>query len=284
MKLAGKILCLSVKELVAVGCENGWFYLIDPADGKIVWNIKLSATYYRGPFTDVNIISVDLNDLIAIGTDFADGKVYVFDLEGRKLWEEQFMSVMGCWERPNDVVAVAVKDGVAVCEEWMNAYLRIYDKKGKLKKCRRLRGFVRKLVWEDELVVGTTESTYVGEREINVRSDDVRVRGGDVYCSNDREVFKVDGWRMEFKDPVFDVGDVLAVCDSEGLHVLSLDGELLEFRRVERAERVFVLGDEIVLAYPNRLVWNGREIRVKGHVVHVGDFVIGLWGNEIYIE
>lgn len=283
MRLEGKVLCCSVEDSIAVGCENGWIYLIDPSDRRIVWSHKLSATYYRGPFTDVNVISIDLDDLVVTGTDFADGKVHVFDLNGEKLWEEQFMSIVGCWERPNDVVAVAIGDGIAVCEEWMNAHLRIYDRKGRLKVCRELRGFVKKLVWDEEVIVGTTERTYVGEREIEIGSEDVKVADG-IYCSNEKEVFKVDGWRKSFERPVFDVGDIVAVSDDKGLHILGKDGERIDFLKMDRAERVFVLDDDVVLAYPNRLVWNGREKKVRGHVVHVGDFVVSVDGREIYIE
>ncbi len=286
MKLGGKILCHSYNELLVIGCENGWVYVFDGKD--LVWAKKLSSTYYRGPFHDVNVISVAVDDIVVVGTDFADGKVYAFDLDGKKLWERQFMSIMGCWERPNDIVAVDIGKNIAVCDEWMNSSLNILDRKGNTIERRELEGFVNALRQEDITVVGTTKKTYIDGMEIDFPCQDIRVKDF-VFCSNDECIFAVDGkdllWVEKFESPIFDVGEFVAVCDDRGLHILSLDGERLEFKRVDKPQRVFVVDDEVILGYRNRILWSdGRVRRIRGIPIYIDNVIASYESDELFFN
>jgi len=285
MKLKGKICSVSVRDLIAVGCE-GWLYLLD-SGGSEIWRRRMLSTYYRGPYEDVKVISVDVGDVIIAGTDFTDGKVYVFNTEGECLWSEQFMTVMGCWQRPNDVVAVRCCDYILVCDEWMNATLRIYEKNGKSLRTVRLKGFFRDMSCEEMYAVGTTECTYFGNVSVDIPSNSVKVRGDRAYCANNDCVFCLDRnglrWKIGFRNPVFDVDDVIAVCDDRGLTVLSHEGEVIERRRVdERPLRVFVVGDSIYLGYRGKVV--GEEtVSVRGVPVHVGERIVSVEDREIHV-
>ncbi len=284
MRLEGRILCHSYNELLVLGCENGWIYVFDGRD--LVWAKKLRSTYYRGPYHDVNIISVAVDDLVVVGTDFTDGKVYAFDLEGEKLWERLFMSIVGCWERPNDIVAVDIGENIAVCDEWINSSLNVLDRKGNTIRRVELDGFVKALKQERVTVVGTTKKTYIDDRIIKIPCRDIRVKEF-VFCSNEECVFAVDGkgvvWIRKFDDPVFDVGEIVAVCDERGLHILSRDGELVDFRKIEKPMKVFVTDDEVILGYRNKIVWNdGRERRIRGIPIHIGDAIISYEDYELF--
>ncbi len=177
-----RVVDVALSDLVVFGCENGWIHVYDGS--KRLWSKKLSSTYYRGPFTDVNVLSVDVGlGFVAVGTDFADGKVYLFDTEGRKLWERQLMSILGCWERPNDVYFVRIRDSLVVLSGFLVDNLDVFRLDGSPMMHLELDGVRTADIRGDFVVVGCKDGVY----GINGGKPEplVEVEAEEVLCDED---------------------------------------------------------------------------------------------------
>ncbi len=236
-RLNDKILDIAIgKELIVFGCENGWIHVFDRKSH--LWNKKLTSTYYRGPFTDVNVLSVDTNDkLVTVGTDFADGKVYVFSNDGKKIWEKQFISILGCWERPEDVTKIKLGDEFfAVSSEFMNSYIHVYTYDFDIVFQKELNGDVKAIEFSDFLVVGTDRRLYfidydgriILSREINVR--DVKVLGDLITITGDEKIIGYkngDWWEIKIRNPIISVSDYIVAASGNRIFFITPNGEII---------------------------------------------------------
>ncbi len=285
-KCGGKVREVKVwNDLIAVGCEDGWFYLFD--GNGLIWGKKLTATYYRGPFNDVNVLSIDLKDLLAVGTDFADGKVYVFDLDGNLIFERAFVSIMGCWERPKDVVRVSIDECVAVGAEWLKSEVEVLNRRGDVLKSYEVKGGIRDLKVDRDVIVGTTEHLYVGRRRFNKPAFKIFTRPL-VFSSDDGVYTLKNGLKAIRKcpHPKIDVSKDLVAVSSERTALISLEGEML-WEVEEKPENVFIRDEDVYLGFENKIkvFRDGKEVReieVEGLPVYVGDFAVTVKGDKLF--
>ncbi len=192
-KLKGRPLdAVRFSNLFLFSCENGWIHAFN--GGKPLWTKKLVSTYYRGPFNDVNALTVDTNGrYVAVGTDFADGKVYLFDMKGKRVWERQMVSVLGCWERPDDVEIVRIDDSLVVSHGFVKSYVDILSFDGDIMETVSFDEFVRCIRIDDVVLVGTDRSVYEIGNGVRVVLKtgviDVMMIDGDLLFTDGKSVF-----------------------------------------------------------------------------------------------
>ncbi len=144
----------------AVIASGNSLYCID-ADG-MRWKKKFVTTFYRDPYTDVKISALDAKgDTIAVGTNFMDGKLYLMESSGKKLWEHQFATIASLGWRPEDVISVSVGKGfVSAATRFMHDYVYAYTFDRERLFEYRFEEDVRK-VSSNELTVVLTEKRAV---------------------------------------------------------------------------------------------------------------------------
>jgi len=213
---------------IAVGCVDGWIYLFNRRG--LLWDKKLYYTYYRGPYTDVNITSIDVDKRYLIfGTDFADGKAYLYTVDGELLWYRQFMCIVGCWERPEDVVAVSLGiDRIGVGSEWLNSFIHLYRVNGKLIYEKRVEGDIRCIrLYENMDIIGTSKYLYINDKVIEVPVYQMAL-SDKIYVSNDYGLYAIDydgeiRWYYKARKPIYAVSkEGVAVYDDK-LNYISKD-------------------------------------------------------------
>ena len=121
------------------------------------------ATFYRDPYCDVSISALDAAErYVAAGTNFMDGKLYLFSENGKLLWKHQFATIASLGWRPEDVTAVKIgRQYVAVGTEFTNEYLHVYTTTRKRVLEKKVRGRVEDIAFMGErLVVGTDSYLY----------------------------------------------------------------------------------------------------------------------------
>ncbi len=278
-------------ELISVACEDGWMYLFDGE--KLQWAKKVTATYYRGPFTDTNVISTYVTDkYVAFGTDFADGKVYLLNLDGEILWYRQFITIVGCWQRPEDVSAVAIGKDVVAGTEWINSYIRRMDLKGKLIEDREIKGDIKSIAVKNGITaVGTTKRLYVNDIEFKLPTNKVIVDDR-VYAAGKSNVFAVEKdviWSFKAPRPVFDVSKDYVVVGSNKTTVLSKNGEIICEMDVPRPDIVKIIDDDVYLGYNNeikvyKLCEYERSRKVQGTPVYIGEVTVSVGKDKKTIE
>lgn len=291
----GKIIGVKVEgSEILVGCSNGWIYLFDDLD--TVWVKKLTSTYYRDPYTDVNVSCLDMyGRYVAVGTDFMDGKIYLFSKDGDLNWYRQFMTIVGCWERPDDVVAVSIADDVvAVGSEWINSHLHILSIDGDLIDEREVNGSLKDLrVKDDLIVVGTTTHLYINNKKVRLPVSKVFPDDELIFVSSPNGFYALDikgnvKWMLKTKDPIFSVSNETVAVAGDTLVLLSKDGWKLWEAKVEKPSYV-CCGDEYVyVGYRDcvKIIVDGtvvEEIRVKGIPVHVGGSIVCVEGSKLMI-
>ena len=271
------------KDKVAVGCENGWIHLFD--DSGLLWSKKLVSTYYRGPFTDVNVTSLSINDrYLVVGTDFADGKVYLFNLEGKKLWERQLMSVLGCWERPEDVKVVKIaRIGVVVVSGFVNDNLHLFNLKGDQTTVKTYKDFVNCLDADKVVGIGTCKWSEIMDVEIFKKpSRDVVVVDDWAVFANDVEVFCSLGWTYKAVNPkIFANKDYICFSSKNKVILCNLDGKVE--REIEIAGKIVDLrveGDEVIIGTEGGVYVNSSKV-LSGRVVKVGESFAILSENNL---
>jgi hypothetical protein len=272
------------EDKVAIGCENGWIYLFD--DSGLLWSKKLVSTYYRGPFTDVNVTSLNINDrYLVVGTDFADGKVYLFNLKGKKLWERQLMSVLGCWERPEDVKVVKIaKIGVVAVSGFVNDNLHLFNLKGDQITVKTYKNFVNCLDADKVVGIGTCKwSEIIGVKRFERPARDVVVIDDWAIFANDAEVFCSLGWTYKAVNPkIFASEDYICFSSKNKVILCNLDGKVeREIEVVGDIVDLRVEGDDVVIGTKSGLYVNSSKV-LAGRVFKVGkSFAILREKNEL---
>ncbi len=149
----------------AVLAEGNTVYCID-AHG-IRWKKKFITTFYRDPYTDVKVSALDANEeFVAVGTNFMDGKLYLFDSSGKLLWEHQFATIASLGWRPEDVTNVSIgRDYVVASTRFMHDYVYAYTfKRERLFSVRFEEDILRVFAGKNTVVV-TERGSKVFDRE-----------------------------------------------------------------------------------------------------------------------
>jgi len=280
-----RVLCISCdRDRIAFGCENGWIYLFDK--NGLVWSKKLISTYYRGPFTDVNVISIDVSDrFVVAGTDFADGKVHLFYLNGKKVWERQLMSYLGCWERPEDVKILRISDNnIAAVSGFMEDKLYILNTYGDVSSIERFGEFIRCMDFQEIVALGGERRSYIYDgsvRSYDFPSKNVIVVDDWALFVRDDTVYSTLDWTFDARDPkVSASSDIVAISSGSSVYVLTPEGRLLrEISFDSNVVDVKVVGDSVVVATPNGVyidddvleIENTFKICDEGVLVREGD-------------
>lgn len=293
------VTCFAHKgDYVVVGCRDGWFSLLNINDG-VLWSKKVTATYYRGPYTDVNVLSVDLDGrYVAVGTDFADGKLYLYSTDGELQWYRQFITIPACWERPDDVTYVRINnDRIYAGSEWINSFLHVYDLKGNMIMEKKYEGSFRGVEeCGGKLIVATSQNLYVEDRALNMKVGNMKMAKY-IVVSNPSGLHVVDcdgnlKWSFKAANPLFTVdGDNIIIYDSK-LKYLSLDGDVL--REVEIEKPIFIekVGDVLILGYENKVKFvdgdgkicevlevDGTPFYSEGHIISINRNKICIYGS-----
>ncbi len=264
----GRINVVEAKgDYIGVGCSDGWIYLFEGS--KLLWEKKLISTYYRDPYTDVNVISIDIGkDFLAVGTDFMDGKAYLFSLNGENLWYKQFLTIVGCWERPDDVVAVKIgKDEIAIGAEWMNSYVHKLNFKGDEVETFKVDGYINEIsFWKDCFIIGTTKSLYFEKkRKINLNINRIYPIKNKLIISSNDGIYTINGKAekiCEAKDPILGVSQKILACYDKKLLIFSTKGDFLWSCEVEKPLTLFCLEEKVYLGYDGyiKIAENGEII------------------------
>ena len=256
-EIEDRILATAISnETIAIGCENGWIHVFDKKSR--IWAKKLASTYYRGPFTDVNVISIDVNEHVAAGTDFADGKLYLFSKNGKVRWERQLISIMGCWERPDDVERVRLGEYIAAGSGFLNDYIHLFSLDGERLFQKRISGRVKAIEMGYNMAVGTSEKIYFFDYDGRILlTKDVEVE--DVKIIDDvtvvASITKILGhangewWVVQLNDsnsqgyPRISVGRNIVAALGNMIYEISREGEIISTTDV---------GKEISCIYSDR--------------------------------
>ena len=142
-------------DYIVLGSGNRVF-LMD--EGGLVWEKRFSATFYRDPFSDVKVSCVDAEDQrLAVGTNFIDGKIYLFRKDGKLLWSHQFATIASLGWRPEDVTALSVGGSCVIAgTEFISEHVYAYTLDRKRLFYTRVGGTVKEIaVGSSEVAVGT---------------------------------------------------------------------------------------------------------------------------------
>ncbi len=281
-------------DIIAAACTDGWLHVFSE-DGEL-WSRKLTATYYRDPYTDVNIISLDVSSKnIAVGTDFMDGKVYLFSTDGDELWYRQFLTIVDCWERPEDVVAVAVnRDKIAVGSGWLNDHMYLFKLSGERVCSREVKGEIKDIkIRGENVIVGTSAALYVGDKKLDLPAIGIFVEDDRLYTHNDYGLYCVKEnveWIYEIETPKVSVSESTIAAASNKLVALSKDGEVLwEMKLRKKPREVFCSESTVYLGYDGQIeiVGDGRIVRsidIVGTPVHLSEnFVYAIEDRVLHL-
>ncbi len=214
---------------------------------KYTWKKKFFTTFYRDPYTDVKISAIDAGNYIAVGTNFMDGKLYLFTKSGKKLWEHQFATIASLGWRPEDVTRISIGKGfVAVATQFMHDYVYAFNFNRKRLFEVRFEE-VRNLFAEDNVVVVTDVGAVALNREGKV-------------------LFKCEGevkYAFEYKDKIVLCGDIN--CDRDNVKTMQCDfaGKFGDNVYAVTGEKIAVFDNEF------RKLWdfeaNSRIVHVRGN-------------------
>ncbi len=273
-------------ELLAVGCKDGWLYLFDE-DG-VLWTEKLSVTFYRDPYTDVQITALDVNEkYLAVGTNFMDGKLYLFSKEGDLIWKQQFMTVASIGERPEDVTSVSIGDKyVGAGAGWIDEFAYIYNIDGNRVLERAVEGAVRGMVLrENHIAFGTERRLYIVRpvnRKFNISVKELMFLRDGFVISEERGLFMLSDscdelFRVIMRKPEICVDEkrgIIAAADEDILQVVSPDGEVLWRKEMPTRPLSIFAEDEIYLGFQGRVIVlsedRRREIKLDGEPICIG--------------
>ena len=278
-------------DYIGVGCSDGWIYLFKGEE--LLWENKLSATYYRDPYNDVGVLSMDIcENFIVVGTNFMDGKVYAISFDGDVLWYKQFLTIVGCWERPDDVVAVAIGDDkIAVGTEWVNSYVHQLDFSGNNISTFKVDGYITGIVFWKDFVIGTDRALYFGRKRERLNVRGLVPLGNFLVVSSDSGIYTINGGVKKIYEstPLFAVSRERIILYDKELIALSWDGEILWSCEVERPIKILCDGG-IYLGYSNlvKIVENGEiteEIEVEGVPVELAEnFIVSVRERKLHIS
>jgi len=282
----------------AVIASGNTLYCID-ADG-IRWKKKFVTTFYRDPYTDVKISALDARgDIIAVGTNFMDGKLYLIESGGKKLWEHQFATIASLGWRPEDVTSVSVgKDYVSAATRFMHDYVYAYTFDRERLFEHRFDEDVLKVSSNDLTVVVTEKRAAVFDRnskklELNGKFTDGCECCGNVFlCGADNpnpnpdpdssvysSVFVLN-CRKVYCCELCDGRNYVCLCDGRNLEVLSSDARIQKLWKLEVGNVVsvfcediaefYVMTDEKLLKIREGVV--REEVKIAGKPVGICDF------------
>ncbi len=282
-KFGNPILCSSFDgHTIAFGCESGWIFLFD-RDG-LLWSKKLIGTYYRGPFNDVNVTAVDVCDgYVAVGTDFVDGKVYLFDLNGKEIWRRQRISILSCWERPDDVKFIRISDeGLAVVSGFMSDRVSIFSFDGEEIYREDFSDFVTCMDFDSILAVGTNDKSMIvhpRKKEFEFKSKGVEVVDDWAVFFNDGGLLCTLGWSIRAESPIVSANsDYVAFASLNRVNLCDLNGKIVKtFKFKNVVFDLMLLNDSAVIATSDGVyindekVYSGRVYMICDYGVLVGD-------------
>ncbi len=278
---------------IGIGCSDGWIYLFK--GDKLLWEKKLSTTYYRDPYTDVNILSLDIGkDILAVGTDFMDGKIYLYSLSGDVRWYKQFLTIVGCWERPDDVVAVAIGgDRIAVASEWLNSYIHEIGFGGENIDTRRLDGYIKDIAfWKEQILIGTTKAFYIGRKKKNLKIERIIALNSSAVISAQDGIYTFNGTLKKIYDaenPFVSASQKIIACYDEKLNVLSHDGEILWSCEADKPcgmlcddRRVYLGYDDYIKVFEDSEFVS--EIKVPGSLAGItDDYIVSVKDRDLHL-
>jgi len=282
-----RVLCLSSNgDHIAFGCENGWIYLFDK--NGLVWSKKLISTYYRGPFTDVNVISIDVSDgFVVAGTDFADGKVHLFHLNGKKVWERQLMSYLGCWERPEDIKTLKISgENIAAVSGFMEDKLYILSLDGDVSSIESFGEFIRCMDFQEIVALGGERRSYIYDgsiRSYDFPSKNVIVVDDWAMFVKDDGVYSTLGWTFDAKDPrVSANSEIVVVSSGNRIYEFTPDGRKVGERTFDgNVLDIRVIGDSVVVATPKRVYIDEDVLEIE-KVFRICDGGLLLRDGNVY--
>ncbi len=244
-----------------------------------VWKNKFSTTFYRDPYTDVKISAINTNEkYVAVGTNFMDGKLYIFTDKGKKLWEQQFATIASLGWRPEDVTNVSIgKDVVAVTTQFMHDYVYVFTLDRYRLFERRFDEDIINVFAGENIVVTTEDRVFVFNRQgkliledegkVNcvfehsgklVFCGDVKNSKNSIYCDFAGEcgnyIYAVDGNMLKILDEKF--GELWSFEASSNIVKVMCDNS-----------KIYVMCDgEIFIFWKDKLIWNaefqGRAIGI----------------------
>ncbi|AEA47193.1 outer membrane protein assembly factor BamB family protein [Archaeoglobus veneficus] len=203
---------VSFDEDYLVFSSGSSLYCLDADARKIIWKKRMTTTFYRDPFSDVSITALDAKGpMIAAGTNFMDGKIYLFTKTGKLLWEHQFATIASLGWRPEDVTAVGIGDNfVAVGTEFIGEHIYVYTFKRERMFHKRVNGTVRAIAANRCLAVGTDEKLYVFEPDgrerfsITAQVTDVKITETGILTSSGNRVYMFSSNGKELWHKSFD--------------------------------------------------------------------------------
>ncbi len=263
----------------------------------LLWKRRMTTTFYRDPFSDVRITALDTeNSIIAAGTNFMDGKMYLLTKTGRLLWEHQFATIASLGWRPEDVTAIGLGDNcVAAGTEFIGEYVYIYTLERKRLFQKRVEGTVRGIAINGKIVVGTDRRLYVynrnGKEELSIPAQSMHVK----ILNNKIVAAKSDGLviygrdrvlEKSIKEPIFSsVGDNIAFACGNEVCLMTDEGGEIWSRSLDSVVKLLYCSDDkiyavvddgvIVLSGDGRLI---ERVEFDGNPVSMGR--IGILVHE----
>jgi len=269
-------------ELVAFG--DGYFvvtsenqlYCID-AEG-VRWKKKFVTTFYRDPYTDVKISAIDAaGGIIAAGTNFMDGKLYLMDEDGKKLWEHQFATIASLGWRPEDVICISIGRGfVSVATRFMHDYVYAYT-------FDRERLFEHRFD-EDVLKLSSSSSTAVltergiavfdlkGKKivEVEGRFCDVCNCGKIFLCGTDKDFIDNKSVVLMSGEKIYCSSDRIYVCRGSTVSSYSLP-DLQMLWSLKAGKVVSVLGGDEEYLMTDERILRVEDGEIKAEMRFFGD-------------
>ncbi len=257
----------------------------------LLWEHSMCTTFYRDPYGDVAITAVDADHPhIAVGTNFMDGKLYLFTVDGKLCWEHQFATTASLGWRPEDVTAVRVsKKIVCAGTEFMNEYVYVYTTERKrvfqLRVDGRINDFV---ILDDGIVVGTDRYLYMislkGEvlhkleipvENLGMTKDALLVLNRNGVVAFDTKNF-IQIWEYSAESPIMCCcEDGVLIGTRNILSFFSRDGKLLWKKQLD--------GEVVCLHYDGNyyvgmkgriLIGEAKEIRIEGTPLKFGEGMV----------
>ncbi len=269
----------------------------------IAWTQKMQVTFYRDPYGDVVITALDANQsYVVAGTNFMDGKIYLFTINGKLRWKHQFATIASLGWRPEDITAVKVGDSfIAVGTEFMNEYIHLYTVNRRRIFQRRIKGRVEDFSFiEDKLVAGTDSNLYIFDmegkeksiietpvRRVEIANDKIIVLndyGVVVYrkYENSDKIKIKKYWGVRLQDPLLSIVDGNILLASENLlSYVSGSGEVVWQKVLDKpveslfydepSNRIYVGMEDSLQILSN----NGesvKEVKFEGELIRIGRF------------
>ncbi|NOZ77439.1 MAG: PQQ-binding-like beta-propeller repeat protein [Euryarchaeota archaeon] len=215
----------------------------------ILWKRRMKTTFYRDPYSDVSITALNAKgSVIAAGTNFMDGKIYLLTKAGKLLWEHQFATIASLGWRPEDVTAIGLGDNcVATGTEFIGEYVYVYTFRRKRVFLKRVAGTVRAIAINGSVAVGTDTRLYVfdfdGEERFSIpaQTADVKVtKDGIVFASGNKiSLIADDGgelWHESFDgriEQLFYHNNKIYAVAGTSITLLSENGDVLNSVELE---------------------------------------------------